>query len=208
MPPKIPVSSLTRRSLTVPHVSLLITRRAYSHFPPTRRRRCSPQQAGSDCLLIFRRTLSTTPRRCLADIDDSFDPREQERESDEVDVCIVGGGMSGCNPPSGFAEFVSQDPPASAQPFASNKLPMKRETKTSGFCFSRNQVNSALTSSPVTSSNRLPSTNCFLTGMIRIIHRVSKMLLRLRMIRCAFSPKIALYQSPHLRRCTIKEIIS
>ena len=200
MPPKTPVSSLTRRSLTVSHVSLPITRRAYSHFPPTRRRRCLPQQARSNCLLIIRRTLSTTPRRCLADIDDSFDPREQERESDEVDVCIVGGGMSGCNLPSLFAEFVSQDPPASAQPFASNKSPMKRGMKTSGFCFSRNPANSALTSSPVMSSNRLPSTNCFLTGTIRITHHVSKMLLQLLMIRCAFSPKIALYQSPHLRR--------
>ena len=200
MPPKIPVSFLTRRSLTGSHVSLPITRRAYSHFPPTRRRRCHPQQARSNGLLIIRRTLSTTPQRCLADIDDSFDPREQERESDEVDVCIVGGGMFGCNPPLGSAEIVSQDPPASAQPFASNKSPMKRETKTSGFCFSRNQVNSALTSSPVMSSNRLPSTNCFLTGMIRITHRVSKMLLRQLMIRCAFSPKIALYLSPHLHR--------
>ena len=200
MPPKISVSSLTRRSLTVPHVSPTITRRAYSHFPPTRRRRCFPQQARSNCLLIIRRTLSNTPRRCLADIDDSFDPREQERESDEVDVCIVGGGMSGCNPPLGFAKSDSQDPPASAQPFASNRSPMKRETKTSGFCFSRNQVNSALTCSPGMSSNRLPSTNCFLTGMIRITHHVSKMLLRQLMIRCAFLRKIALYQSPHLRR--------
>lgn len=25
-------------------------------------------------------------------MDKSFDPREQDRESDEVDVCIVGGG--------------------------------------------------------------------------------------------------------------------
>ena len=200
MPPKISVSSLTRRSLTVSPVSRSITRRAYSHFPPTRRRRCPPQHARSNCLSTVRRTLSTTPRRCLADIDDSFDPREQERESDDVDVCIVGGGMSSCNPPWEFAKFVSQDPPASAQPFASNKSPMKRETKTSGSCFSRNQVNSALTSSPVMSSNRLPSRNYFLTGMIRITHHVSKMLLQLLMIRCAFSPKIALYQSPHLRR--------
>lgn len=200
MPSKIPVSSLTGRGLTVSHVSLPITRRAYSHFPPTRRRRCLLQQARSNCLLAIRRTLSTTPRRCLADIDDSFDPREQERESDEVDVCIVGGGMSGCNPPLGFAESVSQDLPASAQLFASNKSPMKRETKTSGFCFSRSQVNWALTSSPVMSSNRLPSTSYFLTGTTRITHRVSKTLLQLLMIRCAFSPKTALYQFPHLRR--------
>jgi len=40
-----------------------------------------------------RRALSTTPRRRFADVDDSFDPRLQYRESDEVDVCIVGGGQ-------------------------------------------------------------------------------------------------------------------
>lgn len=33
-----------------------------------------------------------SPRR-MADVDDSFDPKSIERESDEVDVCIVGGGM-------------------------------------------------------------------------------------------------------------------
>jgi hypothetical protein len=38
------------------------------------------------------RSFSTTPRFQYADEEDFFDPREVERESDEVDVCIVGGG--------------------------------------------------------------------------------------------------------------------
>ncbi|KAK4542188.1 hypothetical protein LTR36_007035 [Oleoguttula mirabilis] len=42
-----------------------------------------------------RRALSTTTRRRLAAVDDSFDPSTIERESDQVDVCIVGGGPAG-----------------------------------------------------------------------------------------------------------------
>lgn len=40
-----------------------------------------------------RRAISTTPLRKFADVDESLDPRLQFRESDEVDVCIVGGGQ-------------------------------------------------------------------------------------------------------------------
>ncbi|KAF2731345.1 electron transfer flavo protein-ubiquinone oxidoreductase-like protein [Polyplosphaeria fusca] len=42
-----------------------------------------------------RRALSSTSRTRFADVDGAFDPRQQDRESDEVDVCIVGGGPSG-----------------------------------------------------------------------------------------------------------------
>ncbi|RYO43048.1 putative electron transfer flavoprotein-ubiquinone oxidoreductase [Alternaria arborescens] len=42
-----------------------------------------------------RRGLSTTPRTRLAAVDDTFDPKSIERESDEVDVLIVGGGPAG-----------------------------------------------------------------------------------------------------------------
>jgi electron-transferring-flavoprotein dehydrogenase len=38
----------------------------------------------------FSQSLSTR----LPDEHDQFDPRQVERESDEVDVCIVGGGKS------------------------------------------------------------------------------------------------------------------
>lgn len=195
---KTPVASLPRRSLNISNFFVPTTRRAYSHFPPARRR-CLLQQSRPNCLLLSRRTLSTTPWRRLADVDDSYDPRGQERESDEVDVCIVGGGMSCGSPPLKHAH-VLQDPPALVQPFASNRLPTKPETKTFGFFFSRKQASWALTSSPAMSSNRPPSTNCSPAGMIRTTRHVSNMRPRLLMIRCASLPRIALYRSPLLRR--------
>lgn len=42
-----------------------------------------------------RRALSSTTRRRLATVDDSISALHSERESDEVDVCIVGGGPAG-----------------------------------------------------------------------------------------------------------------
>ena len=44
-------------------------------------------------LVQYRNTFSTTAKRSLADVSDTFDPQQQERESDQVDVCIVGGGI-------------------------------------------------------------------------------------------------------------------
>ena len=42
--------------------------------------------------LTQRRAFSATALRSRADVKDVFNPRQQDRESDEVDVCIVGGG--------------------------------------------------------------------------------------------------------------------
>ncbi|KAK4100572.1 hypothetical protein N658DRAFT_473125 [Parathielavia hyrcaniae] len=42
-----------------------------------------------------RRRLSTAPAQRYADADDLFDPATIERESDQVDVCIIGGGPAG-----------------------------------------------------------------------------------------------------------------
>jgi electron-transferring-flavoprotein dehydrogenase len=42
-----------------------------------------------------RRSISTTPRKRFAEVNDTFDPATIERESDQVDVCIVGGGPAG-----------------------------------------------------------------------------------------------------------------
>ncbi|KAL9096701.1 MAG: hypothetical protein Q9165_001189 [Trypethelium subeluteriae] len=42
-----------------------------------------------------RRTFSVTARKPLAEVKDDFDPRQEDRESDQVDVCIVGGGPAG-----------------------------------------------------------------------------------------------------------------
>lgn len=39
-----------------------------------------------------RRAFSLSIPRHFADVDEAFDPRSVERERDEVDVCIVGGG--------------------------------------------------------------------------------------------------------------------
>lgn len=198
MPSKGAVSFIATRSLTTSNVFALTSRRAYSHFPPTRRR-CPLQQSRTNCLLIGRRTFSTTPWRGLADVDESFDPREQDRESDEVDVCIVGGGMSSGTPTVKHAN-VLQDPPASPQPFVSNKSLMKLEMKTSESFFWRRQARWAPISSPAMSLNRPPSTNCSQTGIIQIIRYDSKMLPRLLMTRCAFSPETALYQFLRLHK--------
>ncbi|MCJ1399453.1 hypothetical protein MMC11_002655 [Xylographa trunciseda] len=45
-------------------------------------------------VLIFCPGTAEMPRK-FADVDEDFDPRQQDRESDEVDVCIVGGGPAG-----------------------------------------------------------------------------------------------------------------
>ena len=42
-----------------------------------------------------RRTLSSSLRHRYADVEEGFDPASVEREADEVDVCIVGGGPAG-----------------------------------------------------------------------------------------------------------------
>ncbi|KAF2225643.1 hypothetical protein BDZ85DRAFT_316797 [Elsinoe ampelina] len=42
-----------------------------------------------------RRAFTQSSKRRLASVDDSFDPNSIERESDQVDVCIVGGGPAG-----------------------------------------------------------------------------------------------------------------
>ncbi|KAE9971481.1 hypothetical protein EG328_001365 [Venturia inaequalis] len=42
-----------------------------------------------------RRAFSSTTRSRFATHDDSYNPLQQERESDQVDVCIVGGGPAG-----------------------------------------------------------------------------------------------------------------
>ena len=75
-------------------IRCVATSRVYSHFPPTRRRfllqrsRISSRPTSS-------RPFSTSSPQSLAEVRESFDPSAQDRESDEVDVCIVGGGPAG-----------------------------------------------------------------------------------------------------------------
>ena len=88
---RVPEISLAKRRLTTPTVLLQIPKRAHSHFPPPRRRGLLEQWI-PNAPLTQRRTLSATALRSRADVGDVSDPRQQDRESDEVDVCIVGGG--------------------------------------------------------------------------------------------------------------------
>jgi hypothetical protein len=53
--------------------------------------RATPQPLGT------RREFSVGALRKFANADDSFDPRSAERESDQVDVVIVGGGILSSN---------------------------------------------------------------------------------------------------------------
>jgi electron-transferring-flavoprotein dehydrogenase len=69
------------------------TRPLYKFFPAQRRTSLTPVRPVF--LAGQRRTFSSSLRSRYADVDDSFDPCIVDRESDEVDVCIVGGGPAG-----------------------------------------------------------------------------------------------------------------
>lgn len=61
-----------------------------SHVPATARRTAAAAHA------LPVRTFSSTSQQRFASVeDDSFDPATVERESDQVDVCIIGGGPAG-----------------------------------------------------------------------------------------------------------------
>jgi len=57
--------------------------------------RQTPYRLPAALLAGQRRSITTTSRRRFAEVDDLFDPATIERESDQVDVCIVGGGPAG-----------------------------------------------------------------------------------------------------------------
>ena len=86
-------ASLTRRLLATPRATRL----------PARSFACAASQTRTLTELYRpavriarqRRAFSSTPRARLATEDDSFDPKSIEREVDEVDVLIVGGGPAG-----------------------------------------------------------------------------------------------------------------
>ena len=82
-----------RMAMCRPKISFQSIKRAYSHFPPARRRYLL-QGSRVHPTCTNQRALTTASVQKFADVDSSFDPRQQDRESDEVDVCIVGGGTS------------------------------------------------------------------------------------------------------------------
>ncbi|KAF2661123.1 electron transfer flavo protein-ubiquinone oxidoreductase [Lophiostoma macrostomum CBS 122681] len=88
-------ASIARRALSS-HRATSLAPRILSGVTVTSRTR-SPWSFYRPAVRIAgqRRAISSTARTRFADVDDAFDPRQQEREADEVDVCIVGGGPAG-----------------------------------------------------------------------------------------------------------------
>ncbi|CAK7219078.1 hypothetical protein SEUCBS140593_003767 [Sporothrix eucalyptigena] len=71
--------------------------RYYSHSQPSRRPRLA-HSSFAPSSSTQTRFLSASRRRRMADVvedENSFDPKSIERESDMVDVCIIGGGPAG-----------------------------------------------------------------------------------------------------------------
>jgi len=83
---------LIRRTTVFDKQCLRLASRRYLQFAPARRRYVYEQRRLS--VIPYNRCFSTMPRRRLASVEErAIDPRQLDRESDEVDVCIVGGGM-------------------------------------------------------------------------------------------------------------------
>lgn len=94
----LPVTACLRRGArTVPR--LRPARHAAALRPVTGLRMFSPLAATTTTTTTVSsrhaRAFSTAPARRMADVDESFDPASIDRESDEVDVCIIGGGPAG-----------------------------------------------------------------------------------------------------------------
>lgn len=79
----------TSRSLKTAPESIVVSRQCLRlGHQPLLRKATSPRHIATG------RAFSISAARRFADVNDSFDPKSVDRESDEVDVCIVGGGMS------------------------------------------------------------------------------------------------------------------
>ncbi|KAL8862055.1 MAG: hypothetical protein Q9178_001510 [Gyalolechia marmorata] len=91
---KIPALPAVRCTLAAPSTTYLRTLRPRSWFPSARRRVLF-QTSRPSARPTATRPFSTSKLKPLADVDDAFDPRQQDRETDDVDVCIIGGGPAG-----------------------------------------------------------------------------------------------------------------
>ncbi|KAF1837367.1 hypothetical protein BDW02DRAFT_577279 [Decorospora gaudefroyi] len=88
-------ASITRRLLATPRCARLSVPSLTCAPSPPRTRPVPDLYRPAVRIAGQRRALSTTPCTRLAAVDDVFDPRSIERESDQVDVLIVGGGPAG-----------------------------------------------------------------------------------------------------------------
>lgn len=96
MSASVPLRTFAQRRVTLirSKVPKVACRASYSSFiAPTRPRCAATTFSLLACSTL--RTFSTTRPKYFATADDSFDPKTVERESDEVDVCIIGGGPAG-----------------------------------------------------------------------------------------------------------------
>ncbi|KAL9024883.1 MAG: hypothetical protein Q9196_006190 [Gyalolechia fulgens] len=94
MSSKLSTLPAVKNSVAAPPTQYLTALRPHSWFPPARRRFLF-QRPRRTPLPPAKRSFTTLPLRRFAHVDHAFDPRQQECESDEVDVCIVGGGPAG-----------------------------------------------------------------------------------------------------------------
>ncbi|KAH8884661.1 hypothetical protein GQ53DRAFT_386225 [Thozetella sp. PMI_491] len=99
VPARVTTGLCRRATSAAPHAPRLSsqTRRlssVTSHHPARPRRTIAPRLRASIGAANTSRAVSTTTPRRSGDAD-AFDPATIERESDQVDVCIVGGGPAG-----------------------------------------------------------------------------------------------------------------
>ena len=136
MATKVSTNAVVRNAFIAPTSQHLKACKPHSWFPPSRRRtllqrprRVSPASAT--------KSFTTSCLRKFADVDDSFDPRQQDRESDEVDVCIVGGGMLRFHGVPHFDVDGTQVPLDSALQFESSSWPRRQVTKIFEWSYSK-----------------------------------------------------------------------
>ncbi|KAI0015284.1 hypothetical protein F4780DRAFT_764486 [Xylariomycetidae sp. FL0641] len=92
-----PLQNLVRRGAVLPVRSRVAQRACKAAYSSAVVRPRTRQSAPSVAFLPRRaiKAFTTTRPRCLASADENFDPNSIDRESDEVDVCIIGGGPAG-----------------------------------------------------------------------------------------------------------------
>lgn len=88
-------ATIGRRALSLARPARIAPSTLAAAAPQTARSSLWESRTPATRIAGQRRALSTTARRRFASVEDATDPRNAERESDEVDVCIVGGGPAG-----------------------------------------------------------------------------------------------------------------